>query len=222
MEMVGSNVVANTIFMLFLPIAPIVALANFEASPRIFFTVLFVLGPAIYMAAAILLVALANRLAAFVSRVLGAVLDKVAWQQIRSSAYGNDTQGENALSAASIPAFASQKPALPEALENEISQVADAAAYSSLSKLRSSIHRLAFAEDDRSQSDLVSEYLTWDELIHTAYFKVPRFNKLVSYAIASSEGFKPTPQFLADPDFALVKSWYDELSKPVLPAPSVS
>jgi hypothetical protein len=51
-------------------------------------------------------------------------------------------------------------------------------------------------DDKRSRSDLISEYLTWDELIHTAYFKVPLFNKLPAYSITRSEGSGRARPFL--------------------------
>jgi hypothetical protein len=88
---------------------------------------------------------------------------------------------------------------LPQDLAIEISKVADAAAASSLSKLRGSLNRLAFADDKRTRSDLISEYLTRDELIHTAYFKVPLFNKLIAYSIGRSEGFGQVRHFLRIP-----------------------
>jgi hypothetical protein len=49
------------------------------------------------------------------------------------------------------------RPPLPEALATEISSVADAAAAASVSKLRASINRLAFAEDRRARTDLISD-----------------------------------------------------------------
>ncbi len=219
---VGKDIVANMIFVLFVPMLPIFSsIKNYFSQNSVVLAALM-LGPVIYMAGAILIVALANVLARVVSRFLSTALDKLAWRQIRASAYGNDTQGEDALSAAGTPeASLGPKLPLPAALEGEISQSADAAAATSVSKLRASIHRLAFAEDERARSDLVSEYLTWDELIHTAYFRVPRFNKLVAHAIANSKGFRPTAQLLADPDYVLLAEWHAGLTKPLLPGPAV-
>ena len=217
---VGNDIVANMIFVLFVPMLPIFTAFKEYFSQDAVVLAALILGPVIYMAGAILIVALANVLARVVSRFFSTALDKLAWRQIRASAYGNDTQGEDALSAAGTPASLGPMLPLPDALENEISRNADAAAAASVSKLRASIHRLAFAEDERARSDLVSEYLTWDELIHTAYFKVPLFNKLVAYAIAQSEGFRPSTRFLADPNYSLIAEWHADLSKPILAGPA--
>jgi hypothetical protein len=151
-------------------------------------------------------------LASVVSRLSSIALNRAVWQQIRSSAYGNDTVGEVAQSSADAPVFVDPRPSLPEKLAIEISRVADSAAATALSKLRGSLNRLVFAAEKRERSDIVSQYLTWDELIHTAYFKVSLFNKLIAYSIARSEGFRPSATFLADPDYHRMATWYAELT----------
>jgi hypothetical protein len=60
---------------------------------------------------------------------------------------------------------------------------------------------------------MFASYLTWDELIHTAYFNIPRFRKLVAYAIAQADGFQATEAFKADPDYATVAGWYDGMQR---------
>ena len=50
-------------------------------------------------------------------------------------------------------------------------------------------------------------YLSWQELIHTSYFEVPAFQKLVARAIVSGDGFKPTSAFQADPQFDQSGQW---------------
>ena len=62
-----------------------------------------------------------------------------------------------------------------------------------------------------TRADMLSEYLTWEELIHTSYFQVPRFRKLVAYAISRADGFRPTEAFRADPDYELVAAWFERL-----------
>jgi len=58
---------------------------------------------------------------------------------------------------------------------------------------------------------VAEDFLTWGELIHTSYFVVPRFRKLVCYAIAHSPGFKPTEEFKRDPDYPLMLRWLEEI-----------
>jgi Na+-transporting methylmalonyl-CoA/oxaloacetate decarboxylase gamma subunit len=151
---------------------------------------LMFLGVLFYFMTALILVAISRFIATVVSRLLGTVLDHLAWDQIRASAYGNDTRAENAQSAADTPSSFGPQPPLPQSLAAEISKFADSAVAASASKFRASFNRLAFAQDKRERSDLVSEYLTWDELIHTAYFKVPVFK----------------------PDYSRVAAWYAELT----------
>jgi hypothetical protein len=174
-----------------------------------------VLGAAMFLLVAIILMTLSRFVAIAVSRLLSSVLDHVAWDQIRISIYGNDTRAENAQSASDTPSSISSQPPLPQSLAEEITDFANTAASGSVAKLRTSINRLAFAEDKRTRSDLIAEYLTWDELIHTAYFKVPLFTKFLAYSIARSEGFRPTATFLADPDYIRLATWYGELTSGV-------
>jgi hypothetical protein len=103
---------------------------------------------------------------------------------------------------------------LPAALGAEISAFSDQQAGKSVARLRSAVHVLAFAEGGREKSDLLSTYLTWDELIHTSYFQVPRFCKLVAYALSTADGFRATAAFRADPDYTLVAGWFDEMRQP--------
>ena len=104
-------------------------------------------------------------------------------------------------------------PSLPADLSAEISRYSDDAAGKSIAKVRAALSNPAFTDLSKKQADLFVEYLTWDELIHTAYFKVPRFQKLLAYSIAQSPGFRATAAFQADPEFALVKGWYEDLQR---------
>lgn len=179
----------------------------------------FIFGPIVYFLGAILLVTVARGVSTVASGVVSRFLDRLAWRQIRASAYGCDAQGEVARAAGDAPAFAQACAPLPKTLCDEITRVADEAAASAIPKLRLSLNRLAFAEDGRARSDLVSDYLTWDELIHTAYFKVPLFVKLTAYAIAHSDGFRPSQRFLADPDYARVAGIYADMQPNAGPLP---
>jgi hypothetical protein len=67
------------------------------------------------------------------------------------------------------------------------------------------------ANDKEANTFFFSEYLTWQELIHTNYFNVPRFRMLVAYTIADSEGFRPTEAFRNHPDYSCVADWYEEI-----------
>jgi len=168
---------------------------------------------AVFLPAAGLVLAV-QALAARLSARLSRLFDRMTWHQIRQSAFGNDTVGEVALEAAERPAWVASSPTpLPDELGEEVRAFADAAAARSVSKLRRAVQLLAFSEGEQKKSDLLAEYLTWDELIHTAYFRVARFRKLVAFAIAHSPGFRPSERFKSDPDYAAVARWHEQLSQ---------
>jgi len=150
--------------------------------------------------------------ARLVSPLLSRSFDRITWAQLRQSAFGNDTLGEIAVGTAPRPNWGIDNPApLPEDLTEELRAHANRAAAQSVLKLRDAVQVLAFTDANRRKSDLVAEYLTWDELIHTSYFKVPRFRKLLCYAIAHSPGFRSSEKFKSDPDYALVGTWYEQV-----------
>jgi hypothetical protein len=158
---------------------------------------------------ALLLLAMVALISRVLSVVLSRTLDRVTWAQLRQSVFGNDTIGEIAAGTDARPMWYNNNPLpLPTELGQELSEHADLAAARSLSKLRSAVQVLAFSEERREKSDLLSEYLTWEELIHTSYFSVSRFRMLIAYTIAHSPGFQPTAAFKNHPDYELVAQWY--------------
>jgi hypothetical protein len=176
----------------------------------------FVVPPLVLFGLATALVLTMQALSARLSAVLSRQFDRITWHQIRQSAFGNDTVGEVAVEAADRPVWIGTSPAsLPDDLSKELSAFADAAAAQSVSKLRRAVQLLTFSKGEQRKSDLLAEYLTWDELIHTAYFKVPRFRKLVAFAIAHSPGFRPSEKLKGDPDFAMLARWHEQLLRPV-------
>jgi hypothetical protein len=148
---------------------------------------------------------------------LSRFLDRMTWYHLRQSAFGNDTSGELGIAASDkAPWINESRATLPDQIGTELSEYANRAAAQAVAKLRTAIQVLAFSEERESRSDLIADYLTWDELIHTAYFKVPRFRKLVCYAIAHSPGFKPSEMFKTDPDYVLMGAWYEDVrSRPI-------
>jgi hypothetical protein len=158
---------------------------------------------------AVLLVTAASRQLSF---WLSGVLDRVSWKEIRGSALGSDIRGEDQIDVQERPAWAAKGfLPLPVALGDEISAFSDEAASKSLSKMRRGIGDLAFRDKESDKASVVAQYLSWDELIHTCYFNVPRFRKLVAYAISCADGFCATDAFKADPEYVVVAKWFDEI-----------
>jgi hypothetical protein len=159
-------------------------------------------------------VLLAAGIAKAVSSVLSKTMNYLTLRQLQRSLFGNDLKGENALGADDYPVWmASTSPTLPEALDKEITDLSNASAAKFLARFRESMGGQTFYANMEDGFSKFSEYMSWDELVHTSYFSVPRFRKLVAYAISTADGFRATAQFNADPDYALVKRWYEELRR---------
>lgn len=146
---------------------------------------------------------------------ISGLLDQMTWGELRRAAFGNDTIAEVALGAHPHPAWSSvSKGYLPEGIAQEISARSNDVAFSSLARLRNAISELAFSERGGDHARVVEEYITWHELIHTTYFHVPRFRKLVAYALVQVDGgFTASKAFQADPDYTVVAGWYDDIGK---------
>ena len=147
------------------------------------------------------------------------VLNRSTQSEIRRMVWGMDGVGETAIGASPDPVFsvAPSRP-LPNALAQEITEKSDAATVLSVGRLRAALREFALLGANAKNADALLAYLNWNELIHTTYFHVPRFRKLIAYAISISPGFQPTEAFRTDPDYRLVAGWYGELRPPAEPA----
>ena len=147
-----------------------------------------------------------------VSAIMSRFMNSITWGQVRRLALGNDTQSERLVAVQEWPAWSGPRAVpLPEPLADEISEFSNNEAAKSIAKFRDAVGHLAFADAKEDKASVVESYLGWNELIHTCYFNVPRFRKLLIYAIAKCDGFRPTQAFLRDPDFHRVAAWYDEI-----------
>ncbi len=170
------------------------------------------LVPLAFALSAVIVLFLVRRISRFFSGYIAYVLDRLTWRQVRRTALGNDTSSEVAFNADDRPHWLEQRyNYLPKDLAEKLSQHSNNVALKSIGKFRNAISDLAFADAKDTSSNVVTEYFTWKELVHSAYFDVPEFRKLVAYAIAQSDGFKPTDAFKADPDYAKVAGWFQEL-----------
>jgi hypothetical protein len=162
-------------------------------------------------AAALAFTYLVTVAARYTSSFLSTLLNSLTWKQIKRVGWGNDTMGETSVGAdGACPWIESQWCPLSDDLAKEITEFSNRAASASVEKLRSLIGQLAL-KDREANAFIFSEYLTWDELIHCSYFNVARFRMFVAYAIAHSEGFRPTEAFKNHPDYNLVAGWYEEI-----------
>lgn len=147
-----------------------------------------------------------------VSNVMSRLMNAITWGQVRRMAFGNDTQGETLVAVSEWPSWSGARATpLPAPLADEIADFSNTEAAKSIAKFRDAIGHLAFADAKEDKASVVETYLGWNELIHTSYFAVPRFRKLLAYAVAQCDGFRPSQAFLRDPDYHQVAAWYEEM-----------
>lgn len=117
-------------------------------------------------------------------------LNALTLSQFRSLVDGVDLASERAVGCGVRPAWGSAATApLPREVCEEITVMSDRAASAALPKFRSALGELALSEKLDDVRARFSDYLTWDELIHTAYFNSPKFMALLAETCAGTEGF---------------------------------
>jgi hypothetical protein len=177
-------------------------------------SIVLIVLPALLFALALTTTYATVRLARLVGWVASWVLNMATQHAIREAASGSDATGKYSLGVQAHPHWAEKQLAgLPAALSKEVNDFANTAAAHAVPHLRSLLNQLAFSGGAGEPGELAAKYLTWNELIHTSYFSVPRFRKFVCYLIANSEGFEPTEAFRDDPDYAQCESWWQEMQQ---------
>lgn len=161
-----------------------------------------------------------SRSTLLIGRGVSSWLNNSTWAQIRARAWGSDQRGWVISSVAPTPSLklGSDVRVLPAPLQDELSAIADEASARALSKLRRAVGAVGIENSNIGHSEILSNYLNWDELIHTTYFKVPRFRKLVCYAIAHFPGFRPSEKLKADPDYEKLGQWLAKIKGEAAPA----
>jgi hypothetical protein len=177
------------------------------------YVIVFLIGfPAILFFGSLIFILSVQNAARLLSGFVSRQLDRLAWKEIRKRAFGDDAVDSMSVDVDVHPLWAEGNQALlPPELADELIKLADTAAATSVSKFRLTLQQMMSSDNGPGRSQLVAEYLTWDELIHTTYFKVARFRKLLAYAISQSPGFRVSENFRCDPDFEIIASWYRQV-----------
>lgn len=191
--------------------------ADFQDRSKRWFWSLFVpaiIVPIILGIFALVLMVVIQGIATFVSAVLAKILNSITNAEVKRAAYGNDTDGEVAIGALDRPTWVETSlPRLPSAVADLITTYSNAAATLTIAKFRHAVGQIRFAVPPHTSDTAISTYFTWKELVHASYFDVPEFRKLIAQVISRSEGFVPSGQFRADPDFARTASWLEAIEK---------
>lgn len=171
-----------------------------------------VLVPLAFGLVALLLMLVIRAIAGLVSRGLSAVLNRLTNAEVKRAAFGNDTEGEIAVGAVDRPVWLDKSPPrLPLTLGELVTEFSNTMATRSITKFRHAIGRLALAEPKHTADTAITTYFTWKELVHSSYFDVAQFRKLVAQAVARSEGFAATAELKADADFTTTAQWLAEI-----------
>lgn len=172
-----------------------------------------VLVPLVFAVVALGVLGVIVYVASFVSGWLSRGLNYLTLSEVKRSTFGNDTEGEVVLGADYRPSWLEPVTyLLPPEVSEEITDRSNSMATQSLTKFRNAISTLAFSDQD-NKGGVITNYLSWKELIHTCYFDVPSFRRIVALSISQAEGFMPTEAFLADPGFTRTGQWVADLGR---------
>lgn len=175
-----------------------------------------VLVPLVFALIALGVLAVIEYLAGIVSAYLSRGLNHLTLSEVKRSTFGNDTEGEIVVGADYGPSWLEPVTCLlPEEVSESISARSNAMASESIAKFRNAISTLAFAEGEDTKQGLISNYLSWKELVHTSYFDVPEFRKIIARAISQTEGFQPAYAFTLDGDYERVALWLGGLGQKI-------
>lgn len=176
------------------------------------FAIPVLLVPIVFGLIAAAIVFLTQAIATLISSALSRLLDSLTWFEVKRSAMGNDTETEVVLHAERNPDWISTpQPFLPPDLSNSLTAHSNAMSVLSLEKFRNAISEIMVADEEEGAANVLS-FLTWQELIHTAYFEVPEFQKLIAQVIAQSEGFMASDTFKAGPAHQQTALWLRALT----------
>ena len=155
---------------------------------------LLVVSLVLLIGTAVCLTWIFNKAARIVSHGLSLALNPLTVSQLKAVAYGSDVQEALVVDASEWPIWLSRGyPPLPEWIAADLEQASDRAISEVIPKFRNIVENLTEADTKQATADVLADYLTWKELIHTSYFDQDRFIKLVAYAIGQSGGLQIIP-----------------------------
>jgi hypothetical protein len=136
------------------------------------------------------------------------LLNSVSGRNLKNSVFGNDVPGEwlAALTPAP-PAFSGAWGPLPAPVGEAIENYTEQFALETLRRTRKLLGAASIANGPLDVSKLTGESISWHELIHTSYFDVDEFIRLLAVGLVEAGGLKPSEAFRASPDFEEARGW---------------
>ncbi len=176
-----------------------------------------VLVPVISVLMALLAMVIIGWIARLLSSLLAAILNRTTLSEVKRELYGNDTGTEIALGVAPRPAWMETgRPFLPDGIANRLTDYANQAAFASLAKFRNALSMVAMSTGRSATGGVVTDFLSWRELIHSAYFDYAEFQALLACSVAKLDGFQAAPAFRVDPAYAEANGWLDAMTAAAL------
>jgi hypothetical protein len=141
------------------------------------------------------------------------LFNRLTANQLRQTVFGNDTDGENVVQVAAVPEGCQKDYGLVSRdIEAALTDFSDKNAVRTVAAAR---RILGISQETQGETDVVkllAEQMSWRELIHTSYFDVDEFAKLIAYVLHKA-GLAPlSERFKADPDFEKTKQAYEKLT----------
>jgi hypothetical protein len=96
-------------------------------------------------------------------------------------------------------------------IETALVDFSDKNAVKTLASARQILGLNPEARSERDVAKVIADQMSWHELIHTSYFDVDEFAKLIAYVLHKA-GLAPLSEsFKVDPDFEKIKLAYERL-----------
>jgi len=119
-----------------------------------------------------------------ISIPLAELIDRTVWRSVRNEVWGDDMGAEAVRSVSSHPPlFPLSYGPIPEPVASQISQISDAGASETLKRLRQQIGMLSFGNNLRDPFANAMSQLSWHELVHTTYFEVEPFIRMIALTL---------------------------------------
>lgn len=209
----GANIFENAavlfLGLLLVPAHFLLPGVRFDETPMLVQIALVLFGVAVLIAAVYVFTLMFNAIARAISHGLSVMLNPVTLAQLKAATYGSDAREDFAVDAREWPIWLSRGfPPMTADVADPLERASDRAIGTAVPKFRNIIDSLTCAETAEATSDVVADYLTWRELIHTSYFDQESVVKLIAFALCQSNAFKPSARFSIDPEFNAVQRAY--------------
>ncbi len=182
--------------------------------------VVVIMGPllGIYLLVTSAAIGVSRLLAHIIGRPAAAGIDRLVWSSVRQRAWGNDRRGEYVAKVSNHPPqFDARYVALPKTVADRIANLSESQASETLRRAR---EMLGMSTDSKSMGDIgndLSAQLTWKELIHTCYFDIDEFVRVLAAGLRAG-GVPPARGFKGSTTDA--DTWLADINAPVPATPA--